>query len=82
MVIDSRAVLIETHREMYFSTGEAARVPELSTSTVKRLESTGRLPSLRNHHGCRFPDAGDVFDMLDKLGPTDEERVSPARISR
>jgi excisionase family DNA binding protein len=68
MVIDSREVLMETHREMYFSTGEAARVLGLSASTVKRLESTGQLPSLKNHHGWRFFNAGDVYDFLDKLG--------------
>lgn len=68
MVIDSREVLMQTHREMYFSTGEAARVLELSTSTVRRLESTGRLPSLKNHNGWRFFNAGDVYDFLDRPG--------------
>ncbi|GAA1464201.1 helix-turn-helix domain-containing protein [Nocardiopsis exhalans] len=68
MAVDSREVLMETHREMYFSTGEAARVLELSTSTVKRLESTGHLPSLKNHNGWRFFNAGDVYDFLDELG--------------
>jgi excisionase family DNA binding protein len=68
MVIDSREVLMETHREMYFSTGEAARVLQISTSTVKRWERTGQLPSLKNHNGWRFFNAGAVFDLLGKLG--------------
>ncbi len=68
MGIDSREVLLETHREMYFSTGETARVLRVSPSTVKRWERSGQLASLKNSNGWRLFNAGDVFDLLDELG--------------
>lgn len=67
MRLDSREDLMLTGREFYFTTGEVARVLELGTTTVKRLERAGRLPASKNLRGWRYFNAGDVFDFLDEL---------------
>ncbi|MBR8744044.1 helix-turn-helix domain-containing protein [Nocardiopsis sp. MG754419] len=65
-MIDTREDLMATGRPFYFTTGEVARVLRVGTTTVKKLERTGRLPALKNHRGWRFFNAGDVYDFMDR----------------
>lgn len=69
MILYTREELLDTHPEMYFSTGQAACVLEVGTTTVKRLESAGKLHALKNGNGWRYFNAGEVFALLEERNP-------------
>lgn len=64
MILYTREELLETGREFYLTTGQVALVLEVGTTTVKQLETTGRLRALKNLRGWRYFNAGDVFDYM------------------
>lgn len=67
-MIESREYLLGTHPSMYLTTGEVAVVLEIGSTTVKKLESTGQLPALKNRRGWRYFNAGDVFAFMEERG--------------
>ncbi|WP_017586739.1 helix-turn-helix domain-containing protein [Nocardiopsis ganjiahuensis] len=66
MILCTRKELLDTGREFYLTTGQVALVLEIGTTTVKRLETTGRLRALKNRRGWRYFNAGDVFDFMEE----------------
>ncbi|GAA1071876.1 helix-turn-helix domain-containing protein [Nocardiopsis exhalans] len=67
-MIESREYLMDTDPSMYLTTGEVAVVLKVGTTTVKKLESSGRLPALKNLRGWRYFNAGDVFAFMEERG--------------
>jgi len=71
-----RMVLLLVFKSAAFSSGEAARILDLSPAMVRLLERNGRLPAVKTASGVRLFDVRDVRRLADERA--ERRRTAPS----